>query len=1160
MVRGGLRAEEIARKDAMKEELDKAEEVDRIRVARRGKLAGQLGALSEEAEATKRQSRHVSFAMLRARQQAVRSSQEENAVNWHAGHKHKDHQAGYVAEKRFEYATKLINEVHVLATSDTNSSKLKRAVSRKDRFAAGSRLDLLRTGGNAAAAAWGEQRRQTALLDLVNNGLEEELGVQYGYVDDELLEVISLRLEALRDRYLHRIHDNGAALTLKHQTVRRFELRAVVWAFAANDTLERVDLSENDLDDQAVALLARGLQHVPKLNLLNLSSNVRLGLEGIKALAAALDFRGKEKTGERAVPLQELQLQGCKLGEPPMQPLLEVLQFCESLTILDLRDNELPEKIGQKIGSLLMENGNLRVLRLGSNKFGHSSAKLIGSALASNVTLTDLDLSDNSFGDAGGAFIGQGLAQNEGLTSLDLSSNWLGTATCHVLSDALSENNVLRRLVLAQNPLTGDGLERIMHEAKSNQTLQHLGLRGCNCSYVSLGNNQFNFRDPSGSYDLDLAQPLQRKFATNLVKLWHAQGPETWRDVTFNGAKFTLKKEHCWPDRMPEKGRLQLNFAAAKSVAADAGIPTHLLRLVLNQLEDQLSLEKWRKELITCLCRTGAPTAEQLGALVGCLTNEKDRAEIVLELFGNLSDPHNIADVLKHFSSFSCAEVEKAIGALANFHPINPTGTYSLMLSRAADAAVADRLLQLTIEEGYWRNSPEFANWRNATIDDRPVPNEQLERPLMLTLPKRGQLRLDYVSMVTLGRQRGPPPPPPGKKKKPKGAKVQGASTLLKKSQAIASKKRLQQSAISEGGFMRLIAEVQSHMMMGEAELDDAAKWALHPDTEGAPPGAATPSPQVAERLSDWRTKQATTALKIIRRFAALQACHSYQVVRLVQALQEYGIGSTAPAGSKVDTTLSVQVAQAFYARVVDGNSFSDVHRVLPQRDQVQLGYVLGWQNVSDLANPHGIRYRLRYGHPAEKDLMWKLCRLAMYLKDDVDNWQEVRHNGKLVTMREDRRMWQSLESVLMLDSVLEFTFVCSERARQEAAALFLQRAYRARIARRKQRAMNVGSMLALGAYTHWLTRERDVKAGARRSLRDEAEAAAAAEQERIEAEIREAELRLYRAERLVQVTNTFTEVILSRRYATKWMDKSQILKDVLKKTVSASHAAALIN
>ncbi|XP_042559435.1 NACHT, LRR and PYD domains-containing protein 3-like, partial [Clupea harengus] len=211
-------------------------------------------------------------------------------------------------------------------------------------------------------------------------------------------------------------------------------------------------LAECTLTDKSCGIVATVLQSPNSLTELSLSYN-DLGDSGIQLLSNGLS--------SPHCKLQTLRLAECELTEKSCGILATVLQSPNSLTVLDLCNNDLGDS-----GVQLLSNGlssphcKLRKLRLAECELTVKSCVSVATVLQSPNSLTVLDLCNNDLGDSGVQLLFKGLSSPYcKLETLRLSDCLISEKGCICLASALSSNlSHLKELDLSYNHSGKSGL------------------------------------------------------------------------------------------------------------------------------------------------------------------------------------------------------------------------------------------------------------------------------------------------------------------------------------------------------------------------------------------------------------------------------------------------------------------------------------------------------------------------------------------------------------------------------------------------------------------------------------------------------------------------------------------------------------------------------
>ena len=265
-------------------------------------------------------------------------------------------------------------------------------------------------------------------------------------------------------------------------------------------TLQKLDLSNNNLSDDGAATISDGLKTNRTLLELNISQN-SIADKGAQEIAKAIKIHSSLQnvnisknyiSSEGLLYFMETVKNNCSLqvvnithNNVIRSGFKNIKQFIESLqhTIQIIASwNEInsygvtakiyntctpgiieegvwwsfkhhdPDHIVTMLSDCLKEDDNLLELYLGSKKITKVGAKKIGEAIKVNTTLQKLDIYANTISDDGAAAI----------------------------SDGLKSNNSLQKLIITNNNLTCEGAKRIAEAIKVNTTLHTLDIRQYN--------------------------------------------------------------------------------------------------------------------------------------------------------------------------------------------------------------------------------------------------------------------------------------------------------------------------------------------------------------------------------------------------------------------------------------------------------------------------------------------------------------------------------------------------------------------------------------------------------------------------------------------------------------------------------------------------------
>ena len=338
------------------------------------------------------------------------------------------------------------------------------------------------------------------VLDLHNNNIPEQAANDLAAVimANSVLEMLWLGGNHLGSSTVIIINALKEITTLKVLSLdgnqnRSDELSpAIISIITKNKLIEKLLLSDNNLNDDGVIRIAQSLCKHCKLKSLDLQSN-NITEEAAEALASIISSN---------IGLEELYLGNNQL-QLGVTKIATTLKNISSLKVLDLHNNNIPEQAANDLAAVIMANSVLEMLWLGGNHLGSSTVIIVNalkeittlkvlsldgnqnrsdelspaiiSIITKNKLIEKLLLSDNNLNDDGVIRIAQSLCKHCKLKSLDLQSNNITEEAAEALASIISSNIGLKELYLGNNQLQL-GVTKIATTLKNISSLKVLDL------------------------------------------------------------------------------------------------------------------------------------------------------------------------------------------------------------------------------------------------------------------------------------------------------------------------------------------------------------------------------------------------------------------------------------------------------------------------------------------------------------------------------------------------------------------------------------------------------------------------------------------------------------------------------------------------------------
>ena len=290
-------------------------------------------------------------------------------------------------------------------------------------------------------------------------------------------------------------------------------------------TLQKLDLSGNNLSDDGAATISDGLKTNRTLLELNISQN-SIADNGAQEIAKAIKINLSLQnvnisknyiSSEGLLYFMEVVKNNCSLqvvnithNNVTKSGFRNIKQFIENLQhplLIIVSWNEIngfgelttkiyktctpgiieedvwwsfehhdPDHIVTLLSDCLKEDDTVLEFRLWNEKITNEGAKRLGEAIKMNTTLQNLIISSNTISDEGAAAMSDGLKFNNSLQELYLSDNKITSEGAKRVGEAIKVNTTLQKLSISSNTISDDGTAAISDGLKCNNSLQQLYL------------------------------------------------------------------------------------------------------------------------------------------------------------------------------------------------------------------------------------------------------------------------------------------------------------------------------------------------------------------------------------------------------------------------------------------------------------------------------------------------------------------------------------------------------------------------------------------------------------------------------------------------------------------------------------------------------------
>ena len=255
-------------------------------------------------------------------------------------------------------------------------------------------------------------------------------------------------------------------LSLSNNNIPREACEELALGIKSNEQLKKFWLNDNNLHSSAIVIL-NSLATITTLTMLNLNNN-QITQEAGEALASVIMHNTR---------LEELHLHTNSLGIGAVK-VAKALQHITTLKMLNLSNNNIPQEAYEELALGIKSNNQLEKLWLHDNNL-HCSANVILNTLTTITTLTVLALNNNQIPQKAGEALSSVIMHNTRLKELYFDSNNLGIEIMKV-AKSLQHITTLRVLSLDNNNIPREACEELALGIKSNEQLEKLWLNDNN--------------------------------------------------------------------------------------------------------------------------------------------------------------------------------------------------------------------------------------------------------------------------------------------------------------------------------------------------------------------------------------------------------------------------------------------------------------------------------------------------------------------------------------------------------------------------------------------------------------------------------------------------------------------------------------------------------
>ncbi|GIQ80355.1 hypothetical protein KIPB_001139 [Kipferlia bialata] len=242
------------------------------------------------------------------------------------------------------------------------------------------------------------------------------------------------------------------SLVLDRCSLGEHSTRALSDVLPQLESLGKLSLRQNSIDDAAATFLGEAIANMPSLHELDLGHYNPFGDVGMTALSQSFAVMPA---------LRVLNLDELGFGDPGALALCASLVEMPGLTELYLRFNHLSQESLCQLAQALPHMTTLSVLDLVGNQVSNRSALQIAEGLREISQLTKLSLAYGGIEDDGASLLALALRRHTLLTELDISEHIIGEEGCIALAESLLWLPNLTKLNLRGNSISGSCQQQI---------------------------------------------------------------------------------------------------------------------------------------------------------------------------------------------------------------------------------------------------------------------------------------------------------------------------------------------------------------------------------------------------------------------------------------------------------------------------------------------------------------------------------------------------------------------------------------------------------------------------------------------------------------------------------------------------------------------------